>query len=48
LIAESGGDAEVTLRNARSGLDWLAAELREPGSGGQRPQFPATQDAAAG
>jgi hypothetical protein len=44
LIAESGGDAEVTLRNARIGLDWLAAELREPGSGGPRPEFSSTPD----
>jgi len=39
LIAEKGGDAEVTLRNYLIGLDWLAAELRRPGSGGPRP-FP--------
>jgi hypothetical protein len=40
LIAEKGGDAEVTLRNYQVGLGWLAAELRQPGSGGARP-FPA-------
>jgi hypothetical protein len=39
LIAEKGGDAEVTLGNYIAGLDWLAAELRQPGSGGPRP-FP--------
>jgi sugar phosphate isomerase/epimerase len=39
LIAEKGGDAEVTLRNYIIGLDWLADELRQPGSGGPRP-FP--------
>ena len=39
LIAEQGGDAEVTLGNCLTGLDWLAAELAEPGSGGPRP-FP--------
>jgi sugar phosphate isomerase/epimerase len=39
LIAEQGGDAEVTLWNCLTGLDWLAAELAEPGSGGPRP-FP--------
>ena len=39
LIAEKGGDARVTLRNYMAGLDWLAAELRRPGSGGARP-FP--------
>jgi hypothetical protein len=41
LIAEKGGDAAVTLRNYMIGLDWLAAELRRPGSGGARP-FPAS------
>jgi sugar phosphate isomerase/epimerase len=40
LIAEKGGDAETTLRNYLAGLDWLAAELKNPGSGGPRP-FPA-------
>jgi sugar phosphate isomerase/epimerase len=40
LIAEKGGDAEITLRNYLVGLDWLAAELARPGSGGARP-FPA-------
>lgn len=39
LIAEKGGDAQVTLQNYIRGLDWLAAELAEPGSGGPRP-FP--------
>ena len=39
LIAEQGGDAEVTLRNYQRGLAWLAAELKAPGSGGPRPQF---------
>ena len=39
LIAEKGGDAEVTLKNYLTGLDWLASELKEPGSGGPRP-FP--------
>jgi hypothetical protein len=39
VIAEKGGDAEVTLRNDLIGLDWLAAELKRPGSGGPRP-FP--------
>jgi sugar phosphate isomerase/epimerase len=37
LIAERGGDAELTLRNCLIGFDWLAAELAEPGSGGNRP-----------
>jgi hypothetical protein len=37
LIAERGGDAKVTLGNDLLGLDWLAAELRQPGSGGSRP-----------
>jgi sugar phosphate isomerase/epimerase len=39
VIAEKGGDAEVTLRNYLIGLDWLAAELNRPGSSGPRP-FP--------
>jgi sugar phosphate isomerase/epimerase len=39
LIAEKGGDAEVTLRNYLIGLDWLAEELKQPGSAGPRP-FP--------
>jgi len=39
LIAEKGGDAETTLRNYLVGLDWLAAELEQAGSGGPRP-FP--------
>jgi hypothetical protein len=34
---EKGGDAEVNLRNNVIGLDWLAAELRRPSSGGSRP-----------
>jgi hypothetical protein len=29
--------AEATLRNYLAGIDWLAAELRQPGSGGPRP-----------
>ena len=39
LIAEQGGDAEVTLRNDLRGLDWLTKELAHPGSGGERPRF---------
>lgn len=39
VIAEKGGDAEVTLKNYLIGVDWLAAELRESGSAGPRP-FP--------
>jgi hypothetical protein len=41
LVAEKGGDAEVTLGNYMVGLDWLAAELKQPGSGGPRPFPPA-------
>lgn len=37
LVAEKGGDAEVTLRNYMIGLDWLAAELKQSGSGGPAP-----------
>ena len=39
LNTETGGDAEVTLRNCLLGLDWLATELKRPGSAGPRP-FP--------
>jgi sugar phosphate isomerase/epimerase len=41
LIAEKGGDAKVTLSNYLTGLDWLAAEFRQPGSGGPKPFAPA-------
>ena len=34
------GDAESTLRNILVGVDWIAAELKHPGSGGP-PPFPA-------
>jgi hypothetical protein len=37
VIAEKGGDAEVTLKNYLKGIDWLAAEIAKPGSGGPRP-----------
>jgi len=43
LIAEQGGDAEVTLGRGLRGLDWLARELAAPGSGGERPCFDAGQ-----
>lgn len=39
IIAEQGGDAEVTLGNYLRGLKWCAAELKQPGSGGARPDF---------
>jgi sugar phosphate isomerase/epimerase len=39
LIAEQGGDAEVTLANDLRGLDWLYKEVEHPGSGGERPQL---------
>jgi len=38
LIAEQGGDAEVTLSNGLAGLKWLGKELARPGSGGERPK----------
>lgn len=41
ITAEKGGDAEVTLKNYLVGLDWLAAELNKPGSGGPKPFPPA-------
>ncbi len=40
LIAEQGGDDEVTLSNNLRGLDWLKEELAQPGSGGPRPRLP--------
>lgn len=43
ITAEKGGDAEVNLRNYLLGLDWLAAELKKPGSGGARPEFASAQ-----
>ena len=39
LIAEQGGDAEVTLGNGLTGLKWLSKELAHPGSGGARPKI---------
>jgi sugar phosphate isomerase/epimerase len=46
LIAEQGGDAEITLANDLRGLDWLSKEIAHPGSGGQRPVFNAPTPAA--
>jgi len=37
LIAEQGGDAEITLANGLRGLHWLGEELAKSGSGGKRP-----------
>lgn len=42
LIAEKGGDAAITLKNDQIGLNWLKAELSQPGSGGPRP-FPTAE-----
>ncbi len=39
LIAEQGGDAEVTLGNYLRGLEWCKKELAQAGSGGPRPDF---------
>jgi sugar phosphate isomerase/epimerase len=41
IIAEKGGDAEVTLRNYMIGVTWIANELKKPGSGGPAPFPPA-------
>jgi hypothetical protein len=41
LIAEKGGDAEITLRSYLMGLDWLADELKHPGARDPRPFPPA-------
>ena len=35
----TGADAETSLKNILLGMDWLAAELKQPGSGGPHP-FP--------
>lgn len=45
VIGEQGGDAEVTLRNYLIGIDWIAAQLEEHGSGSGRP-FPHVDDPA--
>jgi sugar phosphate isomerase/epimerase len=42
LIAEQGGDAEVTLSNYLRGLEWCKKELEKPGSGGPKPDFKTT------
>ena len=39
LIAEQGGDTEVTLANYLRGLEWCKKELAQPGSAGPRPVF---------
>ncbi len=39
LIAEQGGDAEVTLSHYMRGLEWLKQEFIKPGSGGLKPDF---------
>ena len=45
IPAERGGedvnDAAETLKNYIVGIDWIAAELKQPGSGGPRPFSPA-------
>jgi hypothetical protein len=46
LIAEQGGDAEVTLGNNLRGLDWLSKEIAHPGSGGERPHLSASSPKA--
>ena len=43
ITAEKGGDAEVNLRNYLLGVDWLAAELKKPGSAGAKPAFASAQ-----
>jgi sugar phosphate isomerase/epimerase len=44
LIAEQGGDAEVTLGNYLRGLEWCKRELSQAGSGGPRPSFATAGD----
>jgi hypothetical protein len=43
LIAEQGGDAEVTLDNGLKGIEWLRKELTRPGSAGPRPKISPTK-----
>jgi sugar phosphate isomerase/epimerase len=43
ITAEKGGDAEVNLRNYLLGVDWLAAELKNPGAAGAKPVFASAQ-----
>ncbi len=40
MLAENGGDAEVTLGHYLRGVDWLADEIARPGAAGP-PPFPA-------
>jgi quinoprotein glucose dehydrogenase len=48
IISEQGDkDAELVLKNNLLGLDWIAAELTKPGSGGPRPDFAAGGGATA-
>jgi sugar phosphate isomerase/epimerase len=37
MHAEDTGDTAITLENLLLGVDWCAAELAQPGSGGPRP-----------
>lgn len=48
MTAERGGDAAETLRNSIIGIEWIAKELAQPGSGGPRPFPPLPALAPAG
>lgn len=37
LVPWKQDDTEVVLRNVLRGIDWLSAELKQPGAGGPRP-----------
>jgi len=39
LVLWKPDDTEVVLNNAQLGVDWIAAELQSPSSGGLRPTF---------
>jgi hypothetical protein len=41
LVPWKQADTEIMLRAALKGIDWIAAELRRPGSGGAKPSLPA-------
>lgn len=40
ILVRRKADTETVLKQELTGLDWLAAELSKPGSGGPRPVFP--------
>jgi hypothetical protein len=47
LYAGKPGDTELTLVETLRGLDWVVAELHQPGSAGPRP-FPSIRLSTSG